>query len=114
MRATVSLILFSQLATSCAPAPTSQQKPVAHPPNEIDFHWAMEADIPDEIDGRPLMFGHCRKVRHLHCVPLAASGQFECTYRFGRNQLCTAIIERQMGTFWRWVSGPKQCSIVTW
>ena len=79
----------------------------------MDFQRAMEADIPDEIGGHQIMLGHCGRVRRLKCVQVDEANRYQCSYRYDGNRRGIAIIERQEGRFWRWVSGPKKCTVVT-
>jgi hypothetical protein len=73
----------------------------------------MEAALPGEVEGKQVIAGHCAPVRHLKCSPLSGGKQYQCAYQYGEGRLGVAIVERREGTFWRWVSGPRNCSIVT-
>ena len=84
--------------------------PSARGPTAIDFHQAMEDSLPH---GRDVLIGHCGRVTQLKCSPVAGGQRYQCGYRYGSTHRGIAVIERREGRFWRWVSGPKKCSIVT-
>lgn len=114
MRPTALLVLLLPLLGTCAPTtPISSGLTAGGAPSEVDFHQAMEASLPGDVDGKAVTFGHCYKVSELQCAPLSDGRSFQCTYHYGDGQHGTAIIERKSATFWRWVSGPKHCSLVT-
>ena len=112
MRPTALLVFLLPLLGTCAPT-----APINSPlsaPSKVDFHQAMEASLPGNVEGKAVALGHCYKVSELQCAPLSEGRSFRCTYRYGDGRHGTAIVERQSGgTFWRWVSGPKHCSLVT-
>ena len=96
-------------ASLCGCAPQEPLQPVARHdgPSEYEFFWAMEAAEPvHAIQGGE----DCRRVRQLQCLPTGNGDSFRCTYRYERDRMGTAVLERERHGFWRWASGPRNCT----
>ena len=99
-------LLLAALLGGCAPGvPPSAAG--HNGPSEYDFRFAMEAAHPiSAIAGSE----DCRPVRQLQCKPMGDGTAFECTYRYERDRIGTAVLERERHGSWRWASGPRNCT----
>lgn len=91
----------------CAPSEPLATARSPGGPSEYDLLSAMEAAEPVSA-----MHGgeECRRVRQLRCLPSGEGPTFRCTYRYERDRLGTALVERDRHGFWRWASGPRNCT----
>src|SRR5690348_16736307 len=81
----VSALIFTATA-GCAPQNHAAATQVVGVPNGTDFVWAMEAALPDQVDGKQVILGHCRRVQRLKCSPMLGSNRSQCTYQYGEGQ----------------------------
>ena len=107
-----SFLASSCLLVGCVPAnPVNAGVPRQSAVSVQEFEEAMEATLPREVNGRTVLLGHCVRVTRLQCSPRGNGARLQCRYRSYHGPSGTAVIERQEGTFWRWVSGPTRCSM---
>jgi hypothetical protein len=113
MRVACGCFLPVALLVGCLqPEPPNLAAPAKGAPSETDFHWAMEASLQTQVDGRAVIMGHCDRGTGLQCTSMGHGNRYRCTYRYGGGRRGVAVVERQEGAFWRWITGPKQCRIV--
>ena len=108
-RGHVLLAMAAALAGSACSAIRPPSPSIMHRtgPSEFEFNRAMEtADV-----GGPQATGEvCRPVRLIACVPGSDRERVACTFRYQRDRMGTAVLERHARVFWRWVSGPRACT----
>ena len=102
------ILLPGSILCCVSPRDTELSGPIA--PSDFAFHSAMEAAFSQRMEGRTAAWSGCRPVRNLQCTPIDHAQRSLCSYGYQRRREGTAVLERERHGFWRWISGPKNCS----
>ena len=96
MRVTCRCFLSVVPLTGCLqPEPRTLSAPDRGAPSEVDFHGAMETSLRTEVHGRPVVLGHCDRVRGLQCSRSGHASRYRCAYHYGDGRRGLAVVERQ-------------------